>query len=467
MDQYILWCLILILLLVLIIILKKKNYFKESFESDLASVQSSTTVSSASTTSSNKSNTPMAANAAAPIASGNIPVPANTTNAIAGVNNTTPIAAANTSIPVVSNAPAAKASNEIVPAPNVQKPVMIEGTPAQMGLIFGYLPKGTDTDDTDDMDETRNPNTIYSRDSINIFSDNSYFGYSNKNPLFPNLLEKLGSFNPYTYQTVKIHIKNDLFKKLDVLEDISTNETAPIIYTESIVCFTVKYLQDNYFLQYVPNTSTFYLTNTPSFFILLKSSDSANKKEALYGDSIILKCLDNSQYVLIYNKMLVTESDKSSSFVIKRGEFKDVCINFNNEKDVDMSKFLPQYLLDSNKEKELRNKYKTEIEEYVSKLKKNTNDKVKLIQDSITVLEGQLSNANSKLEIELQGKKVEYQSKIEQMKKKLDDDMNSYKKQKEDDYNAAKKKIETDKSAKWENDLSVIKASTAQKCQKF
>jgi hypothetical protein len=459
MDQYILWCLILILLLVLIIILKKKNYLKESFESDLASVQSSTTVSSASTATSDKSNIPMAGS--------NVPVPANTANPVAAVNNTTPIAAANTGIPVVSNAPAAKESNEIVEAPKVQKQVMVEGTPAQMGLIFGYLPKGTNTDDTDDMDETRNPNTIYSRDSINIFNDNSYFGYSNKNPLFPNLLEKLGSFNPYTYQTVKIHIKNDLFKKLDVLEDISTNETAPIIYTETIVCFTVKYLQDNYFLQYVPNTSTFYLTNTPSFFILLKSSDSANKKEALYGDNIILKCLDNSQYVLIYNKMLVTEPDKSSSFVIKRGEFKDVCINFNNEKDVDMSKFLPQYLLDSNKEKEIRNKYKTEIEEYVSKLKQNTNDKVKLIQDSISVLEGQLSNANSKLEIELQSKKVEYQSKIEQMKKKLDDDMNSYKKQKEDDYNAAKKKIETDKSAKWENDLSVIKASTAQKCQKF
>jgi hypothetical protein len=45
--------------------------------------------------------------------------------------------------------------------------------------------------------------------------------------------------------------------------------------------------------------------------------------------------------------------------------------------------------------------------------------------------------------------------------------MNAYKKQKEDDYNAAKKKIETDKTAKWENDLNAIKASTAQKCQKL
>jgi hypothetical protein len=478
MDQYILWCLILILLFVLIIILKKKNYLKESFEGDLASVQSSTTVSTTSTATSDKSNTPIAANAATPITSNNNPVPANTTNALAAVNNTTPIAAANTATPVVTNAaatpvgntaaPAAKASNEIVPAPpTVQKPVIVEGTPAQMGLIFGYLPQSTNTDDTDSTDETRNPNTIYSRDSINIFSDNSYFGYSNKNPLFPNLLEKLGSFSPYTYQTVKIHIKNNLFKKLDVLEDISTNETAPIIYTESIVCFTVKYLQENYFLQYVPNTSTFYLTNTPSFFILLKSADSTNKKEALYGDSIILKCLDNSQYVLIYDKMLITESDKSSSFVIKRGEFKDVCVNFNNEKDVDMSKFLPQYLLDSNKEKELRSKYKTEIEEYVSKLKKVTNDKVKLLQDNITALEGKLANANSKLEIELQGKKVEYQSKIDKMKKQLDDDMNAYIKKKEDEYNAAKKKIETDKTAKWENDLNALKTSTAQKCQKL
>ena len=45
--------------------------------------------------------------------------------------------------------------------------------------------------------------------------------------------------------------------------------------------------------------------------------------------------------------------------------------------------------------------------------------------------------------------------------------MNAYKKQKEDDYNAAKKKIETDKTAKWESDLTAIKTSTAQKCQKL
>ena len=419
MDQYILWCLILILLFVLIVILKKKNYLKESFEDNLAPVQSTT--------------------------------PA-TTNMTVTENSA-----------VAENKPA---SNEITPAPpKVEKPVILEGTPAQMGLIFGYLPNSVINEDADN--ETRNPNTIYSRDPINIFSGNNYFGYSNKNPLFPNILEKLGSFNPYIYQTVKIHIKNDLFKKLDVLEDISTRETAPIIYTESVVCFTVKYLQNNYFLQYVPSTSTFYLTDTPSFFILLKATDSTYKKEALYGDNIILKCLDNSQYVMIYDKMLVTESDKSSPFIIKKSEVKDVCVNFYDDKNVDMTKLLPQYLLDSGKEKEVENKYKSEIAEYVGKLKQGTNDRIRLIQDNITVLEGKLANSNSILEIELQGKKLEYQAKIEQMKKQLDNDMATYKKQKEEEYNATKKKIETEKSAKWENDLAAVKLSTVQKCQKF
>ena len=414
MDQYILWCLILILLFVLVVILKKKNYLKESFQDDLSSVQSNSTATSNST--SNLSNAPVAANA------------------------TPPLALVNRTIPAVANpVNSLPATNEIIAAPKDKQPVIVEGTPAQMGLIFGYLPN-TGKGDMDDLEETKNPNVIYSRDSINIFTNNSYFGYSSNNPLFPNLLEKLGSFNPYIYQTIKIHIKNDLFKKLDVLEDISTNETVPIVYTQSIVCFTVKYLQDNYFLQYVPNTNTFYLTDTPSFFILLKSTDTTNKKQALYGDSIIFKCLDNSQYIVSYDKILLTEPDKSSSFIIKRGELKDVCTNFYNDKNVDMTKFLPQYILDSTKEKEIINKYNAETEEYISKLKKSTSDKIKLIQDSIIVLEGKLNNANSTLEIELQSKRVEYQSKIEQMKKKLDNDMAEYKRQKMEEYNSKKKK---------------------------
>ena len=149
------------------------------------------------------------------------------------------------------------------------------------------------------------------------------------------------------------------------------------------------------------------------------------------------------------------------------GMSKKTIYHFYNEKDVDMSKLLPQYLLDSDKQKEILNKYETETKEYVGKLKKNTGDKIQLIQDNITVLEGKLTNTNSKLGIELQGRKLEYQAKIEQMKKKLDDDMAAYKKQKEDEYNATKKKIETEKSAKWENDLAAVKQSTAQKCQKL
>ena len=71
MDQYILWCLILILLFVLIVILKKKNYLKESFEGDLASVQSGASTSSTSTTTSETSNMSPS------LATRNVPVPAN------------------------------------------------------------------------------------------------------------------------------------------------------------------------------------------------------------------------------------------------------------------------------------------------------------------------------------------------------------------------------------------------------
>lgn len=427
MDHYVLWFLILIIVFLVIIYLKNKKYLKESFEGDTVSTVSSTTSSTT---------TPVLANAPA---------------VSLGTNKTMPVVVA--------------ANNEIkAPVPEKEKGELLEGTPAQMGLIFGYLPDSAN--DIEEIDSLKNANTIYSRDSINIFSSNNYLGYSNKNPLFPNFLEKLGTFNPYIYQTIKIHIKNSLFNKLDVLADISTNEIAPIIYSESIVCFTIKYLQDTYFLQYVANTNTFYLTDTPSFFILLKASDSTNNKEALYGDNIILKCLENSQYVLLYDKIMVTEPDRSTSFVIKRGEIKDVCINFYNDKDVDMTKFLPQYLLDPVKEKELRNKYSSEIKLYVEKLKSKTNDKIQLIQDNITVLEGKLKNTNTMVDIQLENKKLEYKQQLDLMKMKLNNDIQTYKTQKEQEYTAAKKKIETDKSAKWDADLAALKTSIRQSCGK-
>lgn len=454
MDHYVLWFLILIIVFLVIVYLKNSNYLKESFEGDTASSVSSTASTNASTNASSLATnvTPIAANTTTPVTPAAVTIQSTPQPA----NASTPVAAA------VTTKTADKPVTEEKKEENKEEDV--EGTPAQMGLIFGYLPDSATA--TDELESLKNPNTIYSRDSINIFSGNNYLGYSNKNPLFPNFLEKLGTFNPYIYQTIKIHIKNNLFKKLDVLADISTNEIAPIIYSESIVCFTIKYLQDTYFLQYVANTNTFYLTDTPSFFILLKASDSTNNKPALYGDNIILKCLENSQYVLLYDKIMVTEPDRSTSFVIKRGEIKDICVNFYNDKDVDMTKFLPQYLLDPVKEKELRDKYSEEIKIYVDKLKKSTNDKIQLIQDNITVLEGKLNNTNTMLDIQIQNKKIEYKQQLDAMKLKLKNDIDAYKTQKEQEYNEAKKKIETDKTAKWEADLSALKNSIRLSCNK-
>ena len=163
---------------------------------------------------------------------------------------------------------------------------------------------------------------------------------------------------------------------------------------------------------------------------------------------------------------MVTEPDRSTSFVIKRGEIKDVCINFYNDKDVDMTKFLPQYLLDPVKEKELRNKYSSEIKLYVEKLKSKTNDKIQLIQDNITVLEGKLKNTTTMVDIQLENKKLEYKQQLDLMKMKLNNDIQTYKTQKEQEYTAAKKKIETDKSAKWDADLAALKTSIRQSCGK-
>ena len=79
----------------------------------------------------------------------------------------------------------------------------INKTPEERGLVFGYL---------DDKDKITKPilptrttsKIIHSNDIIELFSKDQYLGFSNKNPLFPNFLNRLGTFTPYIYEKVKM-----------------------------------------------------------------------------------------------------------------------------------------------------------------------------------------------------------------------------------------------------------------------
>ena len=125
----------------------------------------------------------------------------------------------------LGTAPVAQAAQAIKEdkkeAPKEDKKKLGEETPAEKGLIFGFLPEHISQEEP--IPKKKNPKTIYSTDSISLFHKNDYLGFSNKNPLLPNLLEKLGTFTPYLYQTVKLYVKTDDFTK-ESLEQIIKGE---------------------------------------------------------------------------------------------------------------------------------------------------------------------------------------------------------------------------------------------------
>ena len=193
--------------------------------------------------------------------------------------------------------------------------ISLKETPAEKGLAFGQVPVNyNSTIQTSIIQNIKNPKAIHINDSINIFSNNKYLGFNNKNQLLPGLLDRLGTFTPYIYESIKIN---------------STNITDVIYYNKTVVTFNITHLHEKYYLQYIPNTNTFYLSNKPSFFQIINAIDSYKTSEVLYNDSIIIKCLDNSEYLLGYNEFLITEKDKSSTFVIKKTDIPDICVNFN------------------------------------------------------------------------------------------------------------------------------------------
>ena len=432
--DYPLFCFFIVLsIFFILIVLKKKNILKERFEDAAASMG------------------PAVAKAA--------PVAAAQVAQAVGVATTQAATALGTA-PVAQATQAKEPKKE---APKEDKKKLAEETPAEKGLIFGFLPEHVSQEEP--IPKKKNPKTIYSTDSISLFHKNYYLGFSNKNPLLPNLLEKLGTFTPYLYQTVKVYVKTDDFTKELALDDQLVEEpSVPVIYNKSVVCFTVKYLQENYFLQYLPNTSTFYLTKSPSFFLLQNASDTSKESEALYGDTLTITCLDNSEYVMVYEQLLLTELKGSSPFVIKKSEIQDICLNFNRSSKVDMTQFLPQYL-DPVQMDILTEQYRKEVEDYITKLRSKKIGNLKELQNKIDILEGKLSNANTKLQLQLQTNKLEYESKLKAEQKLLDDQIKAYRKQKETEFEASKIKLTSDKRTKWQKELEDLKKQVAQKCK--
>jgi hypothetical protein len=307
-------------------------------------------------------------------------------------------------------------------------------TPAERGLVFGYVDK------VDSVNKVQVPKptirNIRSKDTISIFSKGQYLGFSNKNSLFPNFLERLGTFTPYTYENVKILSKND----------------QPIIYNKTQVFFSITYLHENYYLQYVPNTNTFYLTETPSYFLLISAMDNNKSSIALYDDTILIKCLDNSEYLLVYDNFIVTQPKNSSTFVIKRSDDPEKCINL-----------MPR-ALDPIQIKLLEHTYKRDIDNHILKLMNEKADVINSIKNEIKGLQVKLNNSKSIENMKIKKNKLELETKLRNEQTLLNDEITKFKLQKELEFNNNKSTMIDTKKTQWDTELETLKAEMNKNC---
>jgi hypothetical protein len=307
-------------------------------------------------------------------------------------------------------------------------------TPAERGLVFGYVDK------IDTVNKVLPPKpvsrNITSNDSISIFSKNQYLGFSNKNSLFPNFLERLGTFTPYAYENVKILSKN--------------NE--PIIYNKTQVFFSITYLHENYYLQYVPNTNTFYLTETPSYFLLISSTNNKKSSIALYDDTILIKCLDNSEYLLVYDNFIVSQPKNSSTFVIKRSSDQEKCIDL-----------MPR-ALDPIQIKLLEDTYKRDIDNHILKLMNEKADVINSIKNEIKGLQVKLNNSKLIENIKIKKYKLQLETTLRNQETLLNDEITKFKLQKESEFNTDKSTMINSKKTKWDTELETLKDGMNKEC---
>lgn len=326
-----------------------------------------------------------------------------------------------------------------------------EQTPGERGLVFGYLP--TDMNKPNDMNNT-NTNTssqtksVTNGDSIQIFNKDKYLGYSSKNMLFPNFLPRLGTFTPYSYETIKIHVKENSDK---------------VFYNTTPVYFTIKHLNDSYYLNFVPSTHTFYLsTNTPSYFTFVNVNTPSSKDEVHYDDNILIKLLDNSEFLFVYEEVLITEKDKSSTFVIKKAETIDICANITSKTETN---FMPKEIT-KEQVAQLEREYRKDIDDYIANIKGIKSPEINAIKERIKLLEGQLEIAKGNTKMKLEIEKLKHQDVMKAKETEIQSEISKFKADKDIEFTKARDKIINEKKEQWQKEITELRKLMDKKCSR-
>ena len=319
-------------------------------------------------------------------------------------------------------------------------------TPGERGLVFGYVPKDMGTAVPNNTNTTNTSNLITNGDSIQIYCKDKYLGYSIKNALFPNFLTRLGTFIPYSYENIKIHVK-----------DTNTK----ILYNTTHIFFTIKHLNDSYYLNFVPSTNTFYLsTNTPSYFTFVNINSPSSNVEVRYDDNILIKLLDNSEFLFVYDELLITEKDKSSTFNIKKGEMVDICANLTSKTNTD---FMPKEMT-KEQVSQLERQYMKDIDDYVANLKGAKSAEINSIKERIKTLEGQLEIAKGNSKMKLEVEKLKQQNEMKNKETEMRAEISKFKANKDIEFTKAKDKIVNEKKEQWTKEITELRESIEKKC---
>jgi hypothetical protein len=319
-----------------------------------------------------------------------------------------------------------------------------EQTPGERGLVFGYIPK--DMNKPKDINNSNTSNLVSNGDSIQIYNKDKYLGYSSKNMLFPNFLSRLGTFTPYSYENIKIHVKDNSEK---------------VLYNTTPVYFTIKHLNDSHYLNFVPSTNTFYLsTNTPSYFTFVNVTSPNSKSEVRYNDNVLIKLLDNSEFLFVYEELLITEKGKSSTFVIKKAEIVDICANITSKTGTN---FMPKEMT-KEQVAQLEREYKKDIDDYIANIKGIKSPQINTIKERIKLLEGQLEIAKGNAKMKLEMEKLKHQDEMKAKEAEIQTEISKFKADKDIEFTKARDKIVNEKKEKWQKEITELRKLMAKKC---
>jgi hypothetical protein len=320
-----------------------------------------------------------------------------------------------------------------------------EQTPGERGLVFGYLPKDMNTANINTSSKT---NILASGDSIQIYNKDKYLGYGSKNMLFPNFLSRLGTFTPYSYENIKIHVKDNSEK---------------VLYNTTPVYFTIKHLNDSYYLNFVPSTNTFYLsTNTPSYFTFVNVTSPNSKSEVRYDDNVLIKLVDNSEFLFVYEELLITEKGKSSTFVIKKAENVDICANITSKTETN---FMPKEMT-KEQVAQLEREYKKDIDDYIANVKGIKSPEINTIKERIKLLEGQLEIAKGNSKMKLEMEKLKHQDNMKVKEAEIQTEISKFKADKDIEFTKARDKIVNEKKDQWQKEINELRKLMNKKCSR-